>query len=136
MGIFSRRRKNRVRNSNRRRPLRAEPLEDRRMLTAIAAPLPCSVVLLNPTVTNVLPPDPSIQFSPQPLVSAAASGAVVHWQGHFSESVVESPSAAVSGRPGGLARSTRSTVSTGSRFPAPPARRARHSSSAARPRKP
>ncbi len=96
MGIFSRRRKNRVRNSNRRRPLRAEPLEDRRMLTAIAAPLPCSVVLLNPTVTNVLPPDPSIQFSPQPLVSAAASGAVVHWQGHFSESVVESPSAAVS----------------------------------------
>jgi hypothetical protein len=95
MGIFSLRRKKRAQDFGRRRVLRAEALEDRRLLTAIS-PLPCSVVLLNQMAGNALPPDPCIQFSPQPIVAAAASNAVVHWQGRFSESVVESPTAAAS----------------------------------------
>ncbi len=77
------------------RRLRAEALEDRMLLAPVAA-LPFSVVLLDQPSTSGLPPDPCIQFSPQPLVSAATSNTAIHWQGHFSERLQDSPSATAS----------------------------------------
>jgi hypothetical protein len=44
-----------------------------------------------------LPPDPCIQFSPQPLLSAVTSNALVEWQGQFSERLQNSPAAASTG---------------------------------------
>lgn len=67
-----------------------EALEERAMLSTVA-PLPSSVVLLGQT--GALPPDPSIQFSPQPMVAAATSDTAVHWQGHATERLVEAPAA-------------------------------------------
>jgi len=70
------------------RRLRAEALERRTMLTSVAA-LPFSIVLLDRTSSD-LPPDPCIQFSPQPLVAAATSKMPIQWKGHFSERLQDS----------------------------------------------
>ncbi|MGA2256326.1 MAG: hypothetical protein ABSG53_16880, partial [Thermoguttaceae bacterium] len=77
------------RQSCRHRRLRAEALERRTMLTSVAA-LPFSIVLLDHSSNSTEPPDPCIQFSPQPLVSAATSNTPIHWQGHFSERLQDS----------------------------------------------
>jgi hypothetical protein len=66
------------------------------MLLAPVAALPFSVALLDQPSTSGLPPDPCIQFSPQPLLSAATSNAAIHWQGHFSERLQDSPSGTTS----------------------------------------
>ena len=88
MSIFPRRKK-RAGQLHQQRQLRAEALESRALLSAVA-PLPCSVVLPGQS-SNAEPPDPCIQFSPQPMVTAAVGNAAVHWQGHFTERLVESP---------------------------------------------
>jgi len=71
------------------RRLRAEALERRTMLTSVTA-LPFSIVLLDQSSNSFVPPDPCIQFSPQPLVSAAMSKMAIHWQGQFSERLQDS----------------------------------------------
>jgi hypothetical protein len=74
--------------------LRGEALEGRTLLASVA-PLPFSVALLGNA--SLGPPDPCIQFNPQPLVSAAATNAAIQWKGQFSEKLQESsPSTAVS----------------------------------------
>jgi hypothetical protein len=50
-----------------------------------------SVALLNQPSGNGLPPDPVVQFCPQPTIAAATAGATIQWQGHFSERLQESP---------------------------------------------
>jgi hypothetical protein len=68
------------------------------VLSSVAA-LPVSVVLLGQPSNNVSPPeppDPCIQFNPQPILSQLASSATgnpantpVHWNGHFTEQLRE-----------------------------------------------
>ncbi len=77
-----------TRPTRRHRSLRAEALEGRMLLTSITA-LPFSVVLLDQTSSG-LPPDPCIQFTPQPPIAAATSNTPVQWKGHFSERLRDS----------------------------------------------
>jgi hypothetical protein len=71
------------------------------VLTPVAA-LPVSVVLLGQPSNNVTPPDPCIQFNPQPMLSQVLSGTgsatntPVLWNGHFTEQLQEP----TSGTPG------------------------------------
>ena len=84
-----------TRQLRRHRRLRAETLESRTMLSSVAA-LPLSIVLLDQPASSALPPDPCIQFSPQPLVTAATIGTPIHWQGSFTERLQDSSPTAAS----------------------------------------
>jgi len=88
MSSFLFRRRKPKQQSRGHRRLRAEALERRTMLTSVTA-LPFSIVLLDRTSSG-LPPDPCIQFSPQPLVAAATSKMPIQWKGHFSERLQDS----------------------------------------------
>ncbi len=92
--------------SCRHRRLRAEALEKRLVLAPVAA-LPVSVVLLSSPSGSATPPDPCIQFNPQPILSevllsgaGATSSMPVRWQGHFTEQLLEPFSTAASPTPG------------------------------------
>jgi hypothetical protein len=70
--------------------LRVEALEGRMMLAPVAA-LPFSVALLGQQAG--FPPDPCIQFNPQPALSAALTATAFKWHGGFTEKLQETPAA-------------------------------------------
>lgn len=72
------------------RRLTMEPLEVRTVLAPVTA-LPFSLILTKPPFSSTEPPDPCIQFNPQPVVSAGLSNAPFTWQGRFSE-ILKEPS--------------------------------------------